>query len=464
MNCHPVSLATHTTSRYIDEILTLQNGSYYVYDAIESLFLWRGTLPVKFGPISFTFPIHSIIAYAGGILVVERPELIPSAIFASISWLLFATSAYRQRLPDAWERCRSFRQCMEAALLGRSRRKNTSIEPYANEAKTREYLDAWSKRIANAEGRAAKKYDEQLEAQRNTMKDSEDTELDTEISTSANSVSVDPFRVFLYPVQKGLGVVCQYLRHVKHVLIWEDSVMAFWTTIGCLVLSFLCLFVPWFFLIQWTARLIIWPFPLMKLLDVLVIRRMKPLTTEELEAQRILWMERIDARTSAASAAARIKRENQLKLKAMKSVMFGKYVVKVPILKSDRYRDLPTRASHAAPYVAPRLPMSELAMRDAGYCRKRIQGQHLVGDMIPQLDTTDRFTAAPVGQPISRPSLMDPTGVSGRLAANDSTTTALLRLSIVVVAAAVLTAWSGPHLMAALDKAVASVQQLERQM
>lgn len=343
-------------------------------------------------------------------------------------------------------------------MFGKSNQRNVVIEKHNNETETRMYLESWSKRIADAEAVAAKRYEEQVEFQRATMNSIDDNENDTDMATSASNLSVDPFRPFLYPVQKGLGVVCRYIRHVKFVIIWQDSAMAFWTTIGCLILSLLCVFVPWFFLIKWTARCLVWPFPLMKLLDVFVVRRMKPLTAEELEAKRKLFMEKLEKRTTVAAAEARLKRENQAKLKAMKTVMFGKYIVEVPILKSDRYRDLPTRSSHAKPYQPQRMTMAEVAMRDAGYHRKRIQGQHLVGDMIPTVEAP-RFTEAPKGKPISRPSMVDQSSRKDfNRMTNDSTAAAYGRLGSLVVVAAIITSYAVPLLTTAMDKAVSSVQ------
>jgi hypothetical protein len=78
---------------------------------------------------------------------------------------------------------------------------------------------------------------------------------------------------------------------------------------------------------------------------------------------------------SDAVREARIKRENNVKLKVMKRFMFGKY---------DRYRDMPLPESTAVPYTAQPVPLSELAMQEAGYHRTRLPGQNLVGDMIPK--------------------------------------------------------------------------------
>lgn len=121
----------------------------------------------------------------------------------------------------------------------------------------------------------------------------------------------------------------------------------------------------------------------MKLVDVFYVRRdaspgANGLTGTEDTSKRV-------ENNASSIIQTRIELEEKAKLRAMKEYMFGKYVVRVPILKEDRYRDVPLPESWATPYQPPLVPLSELAMHEAGYRRHRLVGQHITGRMIPQV-------------------------------------------------------------------------------
>ena len=122
----------------------------------------------------------------------------------------------------------------------------------------------------------------------------------------------------------------------------------------------------------------------MKLVDVFYYNRIKPLSEDELEEREELQRLQRQELTSKAATANRIKRENAAKLRDMKKFLFGNYISRVPILKADRHRDVPLPESQAVPYRPKPLPLAELAMKEAGYRRTRLPGQHLEGDMIPR--------------------------------------------------------------------------------
>lgn len=213
-------------------------------------------------------------------------------------------------------------------------------------------------------------------------------EADTDISTKARAgFSIDPFKPILFPLQQSLATVVRYLRHIRYVMFWEECYISFWVVTGCLLLSVIFLFVPWFFLLTWGARVTVWSLfgPWMKLVDILYVQKIKPPTESEREERKIKKREKHHSMMSEAVADARIKREKAAKLKAFKKYMFGKYITRVPCLKEDRFRDMPLEDSFAVPYFPERKPLSELAMEEAGYKSTRLPGQHLVGDMIPKV-------------------------------------------------------------------------------
>ena len=86
----------------------------------------------------------------------------------------------------------------------------------------------------------------------------------------------------------------------------------------------------------------------------------------------------------------------------MQKYMFGRFALRIPILKQDRYADMPLAESFATPYKEKDFSLAELAMQEAGYNKKRIPGQTLEGDMIPYVRGDD-FTLAPTGRVAAHP-------------------------------------------------------------
>jgi hypothetical protein len=188
-------------------------------------------------------------------------------------------------------------------------------------------------------------------------------------------------------IQQNLALVCRAARHAKYILFWEECYISFWIVSVSLLLGAAFLFVPWYFILQWTARVLSWTLlgPWMKLVDVYYVGRSKSLST-----LKPLWLQTHgESRRSEAVTKARIDQETEVKLRAMKEHLFGRFVTRVPVLKEDRYMDIPLPESSAVPYQPDPLPLSEVAMNEAGYRRKRLLGQHIYGDMIPNVSLAD---------------------------------------------------------------------------
>ena len=442
---------------YIEELLALQHIVYYLQDAVVALMLWRGTLPIPILGKDFKFPVHSLSAFLILALLVERPQLFPAVFFACVGWLLMATMDYRRNLPNPWLRCKNFSEFAWTLVFGGTFCPPHSIKAFENHEMSQKFMENWEKRIKDSEDAAAKAYEENVKAQQEYEREMDEiAETTTDISTKRNGISIDPFKPILFPVQQNLAMVCRYTRHARYIISWEECYLSFWITVGCFLLAFICLFVPWFFLMHWTARIIVWTAfgPWMKLVDVFYVQKLKPLTAEEqakkLEAARL---QRKEA-TSALLAEARIKRENASKLKAMKKYMFGKFITRVPVLKEDRYRDTPLPDSTAVPYKPELLPLSEVAMQEAGYNRKRVPGQHLVGDMIPHVEDIG-FTEAPTGQATAYPRLVDRSGPGGAVGSgHESDAQAYAKIGTVVVGAAVVSWFVVPVFSAMTEQAL----------
>jgi hypothetical protein len=437
--------------------LALQNTMFFLQDGFMALILWRGTVPMRIPYIwkaTVMLPIHSLLALVVAVLVVERPQLLPAIFFASIAWLLLAVQSYRQNLPDLWSRCKTTQQFIETVTSGESSIPPETIQVNENYEAANAYVLMWENRLADAEIAAKKAVAEQIQAQEEyerQMDEVGDT-TDMDISTQSHGgLTIDPFKSLLFPLQQNLAMICRYVRHVRHVISWQECYIAFWITAGCVLLSIICVFIPWFFIWKWTARIAVWTVfgPWMKLVDIYYVSKIKPLTAEETEQKKQKARELRFMQTQSAVAEARKKREEQIKLKDMKRCLFGKYTIRVPVLKEDRYRDLPTANSHAKPFVKGSQALSEVAMYDAGYHKDRLPGQHLVGNMIPKIETIG-FTEAPIGQPTAHTTMIDknqPGGFAGTI--SDSATAAYLKLGSLVFSAAVIT-WFGVPILAAI--------------
>ena len=370
----------------------------YVKEAVITLLLWRGHFSVVISGRSFLLPLHSMIAFVTGVLVVEYPRLIPSFYFLSIAWLLLATMMFRRHHPSPWHRCKSFIDMLVAVVRGDSF-PPAQIAPYQDQKAILAHEEEWQKKV-DRELKASE------EAKKLAAEDADEAErvaeiigdADNDISTKkkggAFPVSVDILKPYLEPIQAYLAVACRLLRYVRNIFLWEECYLSFWVTLGCLVLSLLSLFVPWFFVIKWTSRLIVWTIfgPWMKFVDTYYWTPMENMTEQEIlerkEKAKLLKQKYL----ADAIEKARVDRERAVKLKAMKQFLFGKFIMKVPVLKEDRWVDLPLPASSAVPYFPKRLPLAELAMKEAGYHRIRVPGQHLDGDMIPSVRSCIRLS------------------------------------------------------------------------
>lgn len=108
----------------------------------------------------------------------------------------------------------------------------------------------------------------------------------------------------------------------------------------------------------------------------------------------------------------------------------------MPILKEERYRDLPLPGSNAQPYKATNTrSLGQTAMIDAGYQKTRVPSQHLVGDMIPCAETVG-FTEASPGMPIAHPSNDEKRAMA--TISTGSTQSSYVQLASLLVAAAAI--------------------------
>lgn len=107
-----------------------------------------------------------------------------------------------------------------------------SIKQYENVKETIEFTEGWKKRIENAEKAAAKKQQDAMKQQEELQ---EIGETDVDITTKDLGIlsAIDPIRPVMYPIQQILAMICDWLRFLKYVIIWEVSIFH----ISCLLLG-----------------------------------------------------------------------------------------------------------------------------------------------------------------------------------------------------------------------------------
>lgn len=453
---------------------------YYAEDATISLLMWRSQAEFSIMGKTISLPLHSLIAFLSFTSLVEKPELIPSFFCFSVAWFMFAVMSFRRKAPNPWIRCRSYAEIFKILVFGQSMVPPDSIACNENFEQSKAAIEEWEKRLVETEERTRKNHEEAIKAQEEYEKDlAEIGEATTDISTKSGRMNMDIFKPIFFPIQKNLSLACRCLRALRAVVTWDECYFAFWVTTLAVAMGFAFLFVPWFSLLKWTARIVVWSIfgPWMILIDKFYYSRIQPLSDDELEQREAQHRARRQEMTSRAATANRIKRENAAKLRDIKRFMFGDFIWRVPILKADRHRDMPRPESEAVPYQPRPLPLAELAMKEAGYHRTRLPGQHLKGDMIPRVCfppnfkitpsdlvlmlfpsfctgqvETAAFTDAPLGQATARPNLLDKAGPGGSAPAGSESTAAVYAKLGSLVTAATLVTWFGVPLLSKLTE------------
>eukprot|EP00529_Nitzschia_sp_RCC80_P008506 CAMPEP_0113512820 /NCGR_PEP_ID=MMETSP0014_2-20120614/39536_1 /TAXON_ID=2857 /ORGANISM="Nitzschia sp." /LENGTH=1224 /DNA_ID=CAMNT_0000409189 /DNA_START=63 /DNA_END=3733 /DNA_ORIENTATION=+ /assembly_acc=CAM_ASM_000159 len=429
-----------TLKSYVEELQELQYVLFYLEDAALTLFLWRGHFEVNVLGRKIKLPLHSLNAFIFFTFLVEHPQLVPSFCFMSVAWMLIAVMGWRRNSANIWQHCYSYFEIMRMVVVGDSLVPPAKIDAYQNFDESKKEMESWVNRVEEAAKKAERAAAQAAIDEEERQKELEEIgEADGDIGTKTGGggLGIDPVRAALYPIQLMLGMLCRVIRFIKNIIIWQESFFSFWITTGCIIMSVVCLFVPWFWMIHWTSRIIVWTIfgPWMKLVDLFYVSQIKPETEEERRLrEKADKLKRKLATTEAADEARQI-RENSAKLKAMKKYYFGRFSMQVPILKQDRYIDIPLPESTAEPYKEKQLTLAELAMEEAGYRRKRIPGQTLVGEMIPTVEL-DSFTQAPVGRATAHPERLQK-GVPGaaKKGGGESTTSAYVKIVGVVVVA-----------------------------
>jgi hypothetical protein len=365
-----------TLTMLISELLSYKNLTYYLSDGILSLVFWRGQVPLFFG---FNLPLHSMIAFFMAVTLVENPTLCFAYFWFANGWLLLAIQSWRNNNPHIWKRTTPFIHILMMMALD----KTAPIEKI-EENFQKEEADAYEIYMKEREERAQKVALERQEEKRKLSAEHQgevvdlDKEGKNEMSTKI-SFAPSLLLPYLYPLQQLLASMCYYLRIVRNVYLWDESYYAFYLVAGSLVIGTVFLILPWTFILRWLGRLIAYGIfgPHMKALDIFYFSKLLQASEEEEQKQNLKNMSKIAKRKAEWT---RTQTENALKLKAIRQILFGYFIARVPVINSERFIDFPLSKSYSQTYQEP--------SNNTSVSHVRIGGQNLSGDlMIPELRT-----------------------------------------------------------------------------
>ncbi|KAL7446886.1 hypothetical protein ACHAXM_011668 [Skeletonema potamos] len=439
---------------YMEELYEYLTIYYYLEDSLKSLILWRSktTIPVpilrltslSISWVDVSVPLHSLMAFLVMISIVENLDLMPSFFFGSIGWILIATMEYRTSWPDPWNRCKSFQHYFWALICGDGLIKPRDIAPNENIERIKLREEAWKKRVADAEHRALE-YQKQKQEYWKKFEETADIDEDLEdLSIMKKGFSLNPttagykyLYTYLYPAYQWLGTTVKVLRITKNIVIWEESYISFWIAVFSFLLSVLALFVPWSLIVKWTLRFVVYLFfgPWMKLVDKYYFQMKIDESEEKAKNEKYLAHKILQAQ---------VVREFNTKLRDFKQYMFGNYITTVNIMKKDRFFDKPLPASSAIVYNSQAKSLGALAMQEAGHHLVRVDGQQLVGEMIPKIYETPP-TEAPIGKPTKKTDGDIPNY------GDDSYGMAVTKVGAILVGAAIVSVYFVPNLLGAFS-------------
>ena len=347
------------TRSYVNEILSYKkNLSYCFGDAFRSLVFWRGQVRV----MNILVPLHSFLFFCASCHLVERPYLAPPFFLLGVAWIMLATLTQRRQHPSPWNRCPSFWNYLEILFCGESSvpikniQANEGLEE--TEAYERERNDRLERDLKDAATRAARQAHI-------------DSIGDESIHTKMQAgIPLDLLKR-LTRYQGMIARYCRYLRFIKIIVTWEESIVSFWITACFLAAGLVSLLLPWAFILTWTSRLVVWGLlgPHMMIVDALINDNSKE---EKSLAEAI-------EKFKSESRSARIRRQEAVKLRDIKCLTFGKYVTLVPSFNLSSHYDRPLPSSFA-------VYQGDEKEESITWSKYSVPGQQFFGVIVPRTE------------------------------------------------------------------------------
>eukprot|EP00934_Nitzschia_sp_Nitz4_P008726 Nitzschia sp. Nitz4//scaffold61_size107673//28299//31553//NITZ4_004228-RA/size107673-snap-gene-0.43-mRNA-1//1//CDS//3329555689//8716//frame0 len=345
------------TRSYINEIFEYKAFlSYAIGDTLRSLIFWRGQVEV----CSVMIPLHSFLFFCMAVDFIERPYMFVPYTLICWAWIMLANLTMRRQHPSPWTTCPSFWHFLYILWAGNSPTQGTNIKAFESAERAKAYEEAW----ANRRKDDLRMAEERLKLQEELMKIGDDN---ISTKTPQSAIPLD----LLERLSRWQGIIgryCGYFRFIRVIVTWEESVVSFWITAGLLGGGIVLMLLPWRFILTWVSRIVVWGFlgPHMKLVDLCI----------RASSKQDRKLEELVQNFNIQSKLARLRREEALKAKDLKTITFGKYSVQVPSFNLARHFDRPLPESSAQIDMTFRPEK----LRYAGW----IPGQQLFGVMIPR--------------------------------------------------------------------------------
>ena len=464
---------------YLDEVYMCRRILFYAYHLCTRIIFWRGHAPLTLclprlcpckdieelggrrctRSVTILLPVRSAVVFLAAVHLVENPDDIPSFIFGAIAFVMLSALHFRRSSPNKLERGQPYYYYLCLVLFGKGFIPPHDVEPYENAEEYKARKDRIEEKAAHFEKEAEEARLENLKRQEEYQKEMEEIGLANNLDISTQgvggglSIGFSPLKGLYIQIQNSLELVVGIIRLTRNVLVWEEAFLAFWLTSAAIVLSFVCIFIPWgkgklrylskcfclicdyliphltkyvyllillsliLTVIEWTCRFFVWTFlgPWMKVVDIFWHSHFKQWLQKLQRYQAKQQREALDL----AKMEARNTKEDVEKLKEMKTAIFGRYISKVPLYHCGRYKDGENVSLHAC-YCVPlqilctlspllthvcvaptvkAVPLlsseahpfqpSDLEKEKAKWNFLRVHGQKLTGTMIPVVSISD---------------------------------------------------------------------------
>ena len=319
------------TRSYVDEIFEYKSAiSYAIGDTIRSLIFWRGQVHVcTISGTPVLLPIYSLCFFCATSTLVERPYLIVPFTLLGWGMMMLATLTIRRQHPSPWNSCPSFLDylfLLKNGVAPRDVRGNT-IKEYEGWEAAQAYERQLNRRL---------EHDRKIALKRAALEEQISTIGDENISTKVSTQGAIPLELLnrLARYQGIIGRLCRKFRFIKIIVTWEESVLSFWITAGLLFAGLVTLLLPWAFILTWTGRLVTWGLfgPHMKIVDF-TLRAQQAQSDSNAGASddnEDKPLKSLVEKFQEQFKLARMRREEAVKLKDIKSLAFGKYSIQVP--------------------------------------------------------------------------------------------------------------------------------------
>jgi hypothetical protein len=329
------TLSLNAITHYATELQGYTEILDEIVDAMMTLFLWRGHYPVSFRlplckPWTVKLPLHSITAFVWGIVLARDFEMIFSFLCFWVAWILLATMGYSQSNPSPWKQPRSYWELL-GVLIFNVRRPGELIEPNQNIEAIMAYdsnlFERERLRKEAIEHARRDKEDQQrkLDEQQETM-EKETMAGGEKLHIGITQFALAPFKSVLMPAQTNLYRACVSLRIASSIIMWRDSIAAFWIVTAALIASFVVSWIPWAFLFRWVFKIFVYVVlgPWMKIVDICYVRKKQSMTRAERQAQTEAEFQRRYDLLLGQSYIRRLMNERNEKLRDFNRYMFGK--------------------------------------------------------------------------------------------------------------------------------------------